>query len=152
MTASMIYLLGGSGFVGQAYQALLTRKGIPFRNLRRSEVDYSDPDLLVAALRKDRPEFLINAAGYTGKPNVDACELHKTECLFGNAVLPGLIAQACEAEPNVPVGTRLQSGCIYTGSRADGTGFSEDDAPELHFPPEQLLILQWHKSAGRGGR
>ena len=39
-------------------------------------------------------EFLINAAGYTGKPNVDACELHKADCLMGNAVLPGIIAQA----------------------------------------------------------
>ena len=37
----MIYLLGGSGYVGQAYQALLTRKGIPFRNLRRADVDYT---------------------------------------------------------------------------------------------------------------
>src|ERR1035438_8380588 len=38
----MIYLLGGSGYVGQAYQALLTRKGIPFRNLRRAELDRSE--------------------------------------------------------------------------------------------------------------
>ena len=34
----MIYLLGGSGYVGQAYQALLRRKGTPFSNLRRSEL------------------------------------------------------------------------------------------------------------------
>ena len=38
----MIYLLGGSGYVGAAYQALLARKGLPFRNLLRSEVDYAD--------------------------------------------------------------------------------------------------------------
>jgi dTDP-4-dehydrorhamnose reductase len=79
----MIYLLGGSGYVGQAYQALLTRKGIPFRNLRRADVDYTNPAVLRAALLRDKPAFLINAAGYTGKPNVDACELHKAECLFG---------------------------------------------------------------------
>ena len=88
----MIYLLGGSGYVGQAYQALLTRKGIPFRNLRRADLDYTDVAKLTAVLKADRPEFLINAAGYTGKPNVDACELHKAECLFGNAVVPGRIA------------------------------------------------------------
>ncbi len=40
LNPSMIYLLGGSGYVGQAYQALLTRKGIPFRNLRRAKVNY----------------------------------------------------------------------------------------------------------------
>ena len=45
----MIYLLGGSGYVGQAYQALLTRKNIPFKNLRRAEVDYTDVATLTAA-------------------------------------------------------------------------------------------------------
>ena len=97
----MIYLLGGSGYVGQAYQALLTQKGIPFRNLKRAEVNYADPATLTAALRADKPDFLINAAGYTGKPNVDACELHKAECLDGNAVLPGRIAEACAAALSV---------------------------------------------------
>jgi dTDP-4-dehydrorhamnose reductase len=127
----MIYLLGGSGYVGQAYQALLSRKGIPFRNLRRAEVDYTIPSVLKAALLKDKPTFLINAAGYTGKPNVDACELDKAECLFGNAVLPGRIAQACR-EANIPWG-HVSSGCIYNGSRSDGKGFTENDTPNFSF-------------------
>src|ERR1700730_14035566 len=125
----MIYLLGGSGYVGQAYQALFKRKGLAFRNLRRSECDYTDAGTLASVLRSDRPEFLINAAGYTGKPNVDACELHKAECLFGNAVLPGLIAQAC-AEAGVPWG-HVSSGCIYNGARPDGGGYREDDTPNF---------------------
>ncbi len=131
----MIYLLGGSGYVGQAYQELLRRKNIPHRSLRRSELDYSDPAVLTAALRADRPEFLINAAGYAGKPNVDACELHKAECLFGNAVLPGRIAAACEAA-GVPWG-HVSSGCIYNGLRPDGRGFTETDPPNFTFrhPP-----------------
>ena len=79
----MIYLLGGSGYVGQAYQKLLKSKGIPFKNLQRKEIDYTEVSTLVAALRADKPEFLINAAGYTGKPNVDACETDKANCLFG---------------------------------------------------------------------
>ncbi|HNC24304.1 MAG TPA: hypothetical protein PLU52_08870 [Opitutaceae bacterium] len=52
----MIYLLGGSGYVGQAYQALLTRKGVPFRNVRRADLDYSNLEVLTAALRRDHPE------------------------------------------------------------------------------------------------
>lgn len=142
----MIYLLGGSGYVGQAYQALLTRKGIPFRNLRRAELDYSDPALLAAALRRDRPEFLINAAGYTGKPNVDACELHKGECLMGNAVLPGRIAQAC-AEAGVPWG-HVSSGCIFTGARADGSGFTETDAPNFTFRQDNCSFYSGTKALG----
>ncbi|MCX6944525.1 MAG: sugar nucleotide-binding protein [Opitutales bacterium] len=142
----MIYLLGGSGYVGQAYQALLTRKGIPFRNLRRAELDYSDPSLLAAAPRRDRPEFLINAAGYTGKPNVDACELHKGECLMGNAVLPGRIAQAC-AEAGVPWG-HVSSGCIFTGARADGSGFTETDAPNFTFRQDNCSFYSGTKALG----
>jgi dTDP-4-dehydrorhamnose reductase len=142
----MIYLLGGSGYVGQAYQALLKKKGIPFRSLRRADVDYTNPDTLRDALRRDKPEFLINSAGYTGKPNVDACELHKTECLFGNGVLPGLIAQACTAA-GVPWG-HVSSGCIYTGSRPDGTGFTETDTPNFTFRQNNCSFYSGTKALG----
>ncbi len=127
----MIYLLGGSGYVGSAFQALFRLKGIRYRSLSRSELDYSDPALLRAALLGDRPEFLINAAGYTGKPNVDACELHKAECLDGNAVLPGAVARACE-EAGVPWG-HVSSGCIYSGDGPGPSGFTEQDEPNFTF-------------------
>jgi dTDP-4-dehydrorhamnose reductase len=142
----MIYLLGGSGYVGQSYQALLKRKGIPFRNLRRSDADYTNPGVLRAALKRDRPAFLINAAGYTGKPNVDACELHKAECLFGNAVLPGIIAEAC-AEAGVPWG-HVSSGCVYNGARPDGRGFTEDDAPNFSFRTNHCSFYSGCKALG----
>ena len=142
----MIYLLGGSGYVGQAYQALLTAKGIPFRNLRRAEVDYTDAAVLRAALLRDRPEFLINAAGYTGKPNVDACELHKAACLFGNGVFPGLVAQAC-TEAGVPWG-HVSSGCIFTGARPDGSGFSETDTPNFTFRTNNCSFYSGTKALG----
>jgi dTDP-4-dehydrorhamnose reductase len=142
----MIYLLGGSGYVGQAYQALLKRKGIPFRNLRRSELDYTNVDVLRAALERDRPEFLINSAGYTGKPNVDACELHKHECLLGNAVLPGVIAEACAAA-GVPWG-HVSSGCIFTGARPDGTGFREEDTPNFTFRTNNCSFYSGTKALG----
>src|SRR5258708_10366197 len=127
----MIYLLGGSGYVGSAYQALLQRKGLAFRNIRRAEFDYTNQAALTALLCREKPAFLINAAGYTGKPNVAACELHKSECLMGNAVLPGTVAQAC-TEADVPC-SHVSSGCIYTGARPDSTGFTETDAPHFTF-------------------
>lgn len=142
----MIFLLGGSGYVGAAYQALLQRKGIPFRNLRRADFDYTDPAALTALLREAKPDFLINAAGYTGKPNVDACELHKTECLFGNAVLPGRIAEACAAA-GVPWG-HVSSGCIYTGARPDGSGFTETDTPNFSFRTNNCSFYSGTKALG----
>ncbi len=142
----MIILLGGSGYVGQAYQQLLAQKGIPFRNLRRAELDYSDAPTLTAFLRETRPDFLINAAGYTGKPNVDACELHKAECLFGNAVLPGRVAEAC-ASAGVPWG-HVSSGCIFTGARPDGSGFTETDAPNFTFRRDNCSFYSGTKALG----
>jgi dTDP-4-dehydrorhamnose reductase len=142
----MIYLLGGSGYVGQAYQTLFTAKGIPFKNLRRADLDYTDVATLTAALRAGRPAFLINAAGYTGKPNVDACELDKTNCLFGNAILPGRIAEACAAA-GVPWG-HVSSGCIFTGKRPDGTGFTETDAPNFTFRQNNCSYYSGTKALG----
>lgn len=142
----MIYLLGGSGYVGTAYQVLLQRKGIPFRNLRRADFDYTNQAALTELLRREKPAFLINAAGYTGKPNVDACELHKADCVMGNVVLPGIIAQAC-TDAGVPWG-HVSSGCIYTGSRPDGAGFTEDDVPNFSFRTNNCSFYSGTKALG----
>jgi dTDP-4-dehydrorhamnose reductase len=142
----MIYLLGGSGYIGLAYQAMLRRRGLPFKVLCRYTLDYTNPSLLTNALRTDRPEFLINAAGYTGKPTVDVCEAHKAECLFSNAVLPGLIADACETA-GVPW-AHLSSGCIYSGTRADGHGFTEEDLPNFIFRAGRCSFYSGSKAMG----
>jgi dTDP-4-dehydrorhamnose reductase len=102
----------------------------------RAAADYTDPAVLRRLLRERRPEFLINAAGFTGKPNVDACEKARAETLFGNTVLPLRIAEAC-AESGIPWG-HVSSGCIYQGSkgtdaRGDAIGFREEDAPNFNF-------------------
>lgn len=142
----MIYLLGGSGYIGSVYQALFKQKGVRYRNLKRVEVDYGDVETLTAALRADKPSFLINAAGYTGKHNVDACELHKAECLEGNAVLPGKIAEACAAA-GVPWG-HVSSGIIYTGSRSDRSGFTETDSPNFTFRQNNCAFYSGAKALG----
>ncbi len=142
----MIFLLGGSGYVGTAYQALLTRKGLPFRNVRRADFDYTNQVALTGLLRREKPQFLINAAGYTGKPNVDACELHKPECLLGNAVLPGTIAAAC-ADAGVPWG-HVSSGCIYSGRNPAGAGFTETDTPNFTFRTNHCSFYSGTKALG----
>jgi dTDP-4-dehydrorhamnose reductase len=142
----MIYLIGGSGYVGSAFQELFLQKGICYRNLRRAEVDYGDVETLTAAIRAEKPSFIINAAGYTGKPNVDTCEVHKAECLEGNAVLPGKIAEACAAA-GVPWG-HVSSGCIYTGTRSDGSGFTETDSPNFTFRQNNCSFYSGSKALG----
>lgn len=142
----MIVLLGGSGYVGQAYQQLLQQLEIPYHSLARSEFDYTNPSLLTDFLSETKPEFLINSAGYTGKPNVDACETDKANCLFGNGVLPGFIRLACEAT-DTPWG-HVSSGCIYSGERPGGGGFKEEDAPNFCFRTNNCSFYSGTKALG----
>jgi dTDP-4-dehydrorhamnose reductase len=142
----MIVILGGNGFVGSALQRSCQRAGVEFRVVSRREVDYSSKPVLRAFLKDHRPEFVINAAGFTGKPNVDACELHKADCLAGNAVLPGVIRQVCEVL-QIPWG-HVSSGCIFTGSHNDGLGFTEDDPPNFSFRQDNCSFYSGTKALG----
>jgi dTDP-4-dehydrorhamnose reductase len=110
----MITLLGASGYIGQAFESDLKRRHWHFESLARKQVDYSRFDVLLNYLRERKPAFVINAAGYTGKPNVDACETARADTLQGNTLLPLTIAQACLAA-GIPFG-HVSSGCIYSGA------------------------------------
>jgi len=111
----MILLLGASGYVGHAFARELHRRRSSFIPLTRTALDYTNFDLLFDYVRKIRPEFIINAAGYTGKPNVDACEATREETLFANTLLPQTIARVCLLT-NTPWG-HISSGGIYTGAK-----------------------------------
>ena len=70
----MIFLLGASGYISQAFLAELQLRKADFLAISREQLDYTSFDVLSGFLRSRKPEFVINVAGYTGKPNVDACE------------------------------------------------------------------------------
>ena len=139
-------LLIGSGYVGSIFGACLEQARIPYQVWPRQDLDYTGLPELTNYLKEHRPEFLINCAGYTGKPNVDACELHKAECLFGNAVLPAIIQTACE-RAGVPWG-HISSGCIYNGAKPDGSGFTETDAPNFSFRQNHCSFYSGTKALG----
>ena len=111
----MILLLGASGYVGQAFSAELRRRRWSFIPLTRRAIDYTSFEILFDYIRKMRPEFVINAAGYAPNPNVDACESAREEVLCANALLPQTIARAC-LMTNTPWG-HVSSGSIYLGAK-----------------------------------
>ncbi|HSY74711.1 MAG TPA: sugar nucleotide-binding protein [Dongiaceae bacterium] len=129
----MILLLGASGYIGEAFAKELRRRKMDFIPLARKQVDYTRFDSLLGFLKTKKPAFLINAAGYTGKPNVDACEIDKAGTLGGNTLLPQTIAHACAAV-GIPWG-HVSSGCIFSGAKIieDGKTRTEKDLtkPEL---------------------
>ncbi len=81
-----------------------------------------------AELERVKPDTVVNCAGKTGRPNVDWCEDHKGETLFGNVTVPLILARACE-EMGVYM-VHIGSGCVYEGYN-DGKGFSEADQPNF---------------------
>ena len=134
------------------------KRKLDYRSLSRRNLDYTDFQTLLGALKKEKPDFVVNAAGFTGKPNVDACENQKGETVAGNVTLAQTVATACDVA-GIKLGF-VSSGCIYTGAkvkrecgswavedrlteplisellekRADRVlGFSEDDEPNFSF-------------------
>lgn len=72
-------------------------------------------------------KFIVNAAGFTGVPNVDACEIYKDECVQGNVLFPLELEKRADAIPIL----HISSGCVYTGYK-DG-GWTEEDPPNFTF-------------------
>ncbi len=139
-------LIGGNGYVGEAYQEVLEKRGISYKILSRSEIDYYNPSILKECLKSENPDFVINTAGYAGKPNVDACELDKANCMLGNAVLPGKIAEVCE-DLKMRWG-HVSSGCIYNGYKDDKSGYTEKDIPNFSFRTNNCSFYSGTKAMG----
>ncbi|HEY3761561.1 MAG TPA: sugar nucleotide-binding protein [Verrucomicrobiae bacterium] len=168
----MILLLGASGYIGEAFTRELQQRKREFVSLSRKQVDYTRFDALLEFLKAKKPEFVINSAGYTGKPNVDACELAKADTLAGNSLLPQTIAHAC-ATLNIPWG-HVSSGCIFSGAKIvqggkmrvekDMTkpemralvekspdkvqGFTETDTPNFSFRDQPCSFYSGSKALG----
>ena len=132
----MILILGANGWVGQRFSSYFQKHQLTFKAVAREQVDTSSSSNLRAWIKDVRPDFLVNAAGFTGKPNVDACESAKADTLAGNTVLPVRIGEIC-AELGIPWG-HVSSGCIYQGQRGGDNkgnilGFREEDEPNFTF-------------------
>ncbi|MFA5142343.1 MAG: sugar nucleotide-binding protein [Candidatus Woesearchaeota archaeon] len=96
-----------------------------------SQFRIEDQRTLEAYLDQEKPDVVINAAGKTGRPNIDWCETHKEETMFGNTVVPIILATACAKRGIYMV--HIGSGCMYDGY-PDGEGFTELDEPNFYGP------------------
>lgn len=118
----MIYLVGHRGYIGSAFTKALVAdcvRWMPFPSERIGGASFGD---MIKILREGRPSLVINAAGFTGKPNVDECERKKDETIEGNLLLPVILASAC-VELGIPWG-HVSSGCVYNGAKVEkGDGY-----------------------------
>ena len=79
-------------------------------------------------LETHNPDVVINAAGKTGRPNIDWCEENKEETIRANVTGPLIILDECRKKKIYWV--QLSSGCIYEGDKG-GEGFTEKDKPNF---------------------
>jgi dTDP-4-dehydrorhamnose reductase len=121
-----VLVFGSSGYIGSEFiKQLATQTHVVAAPLYNTLKSYRSIHDVINSLR---PDLVVNAAGYTGKPNVDACEADKGKCIHGNITFPLWIAQACDAV-GVPFG-HVSSGCIYNGYDKK---YTEEDAPDFSF-------------------
>jgi len=117
-----VVLFGAGGYLGHEFQKLYPEAVLP-------KVDIADAAAVATVLDKEKPDVVINAAGKTGRPNVDWCEDHKEETLRSNVQGPLVLLEECGKRGIYWV--HLGSGCIYQGDNG-GRGFAEGD-PANYF-------------------
>merc|ERR1712188_309339 len=80
-----------------------------------------------------KPEFVLNAAGVTGRPNVDWCESNKETTMRVNVIGTMSLADLCTAR-GIQC-TMFATGCIYEYDEAhalgSGVGFTEEEKPNF---------------------
>jgi 3,5-epimerase/4-reductase len=128
--ALQVYLVyGRTGWIGGLLGELLKASGASW--------SYGDARLenradVLEDIARVRPTHVLNAAGLTGRPNVDWCETHKTETVRANVIGCLNLADICES-----AGLHLTyygTGCIFTYDEAHpigGPGFKESDPPNF---------------------
>jgi 3,5-epimerase/4-reductase len=80
-----------------------------------------------------KPTHVLNAAGITGRPNIDWCEDHKPETMRTNVLGTLNLADLCYIR-DIHI-TVYATGCIFVYDEAhkegSGIGFTEEDTPNF---------------------
>jgi len=116
----MNVLILGKGFVGNALKKEMPDAFI----VSKQELNYFDEMTLISYLCEKRIKLVINCSGYTGNPNVDACENDKENCYKQNVELVRSLQRSCVGVKIIHV----SSGCIYDGYEKV---FTEEDTPNF---------------------
>lgn len=147
----MILLLGSSGYVGSAVKQTLTNINA---NFMCASVRYCfDKQQFERLLINNKIHVVINCAGYTGVPNIDACELqqNKQPCIESNAFLPPQVMNICN-ELHIKF-IHVSSGCIYNDYACEQAQmptviFKETDAPNFSFTTGKCSWYSGTKALG----
>lgn len=121
-------LIIGQGFVGSNLSNYFSKSDLDHFIINKALVNYTDKDEFFKYLKENKPKisYIINCSGYTGLPNVDACETNKQDCWNYNVNYPLNVLKVAD-QLEIPV-VHIGSGCVYTGYQKR---FTEEDAPNF---------------------
>jgi dTDP-4-dehydrorhamnose reductase len=108
-----LLITGATGTLGRAFARLCELRGLPYRLLRRNELDIADAASVRAALERWQPWALVNTAGYV---RVDDAEHDAERQWRENAIGPAVLAAECAR-----LGVRLltfSSDLVFDGGRS----------------------------------
>ncbi|CAL9099559.1 unnamed protein product [Musa textilis] len=123
-------IYGRTGWIGGLLGKICTKQGIPFEYGKGRLEERSQ---LILDIQSVKPTHVFNAAGVTGRPNVDWCESHKTETIRTNVVGTLTLADVCREHGLLMM--NYATGCIfeYDDAHPEGSGicFKEEDKPNF---------------------
>ncbi|KDP33460.1 hypothetical protein JCGZ_07031 [Jatropha curcas] len=139
-----LLIYGRTGWIGGLLGKLCENEGIKFEyGAGRLE----DRRSIMEDVMRVRPTHVFNAAGVTGRPNVDWCESHKTETIRTNVVGTLTLADVCR-ENNLLM-MNFATGCIFEYDKehpeGSGIGFKEEDKPNFtgsFYSKTKAMVIQ----------
>lgn len=130
MSNAVYLLFGKNGWIGGKLTALLKESGATFY---LADSRTQNRESVIAEIEKYKPTHILNAAGVTGRPNVDWCEDHRQETIRTNVI--GCLTMADLCEQYGIHHTLYATGCIFEYDdehTIGGKGFTEEDSPNFH--------------------
>lgn len=123
-------IYGRTGWIGGLLGKLCEAQGIEYvYGSGRLE----NRNSLESDIANINPTHVFNAAGVTGRPNVDWCETHKVETIRTNVVGTLTLADVCREKNLILI--NYATGCIFEYDSdhplGSGIGFKEEDKPNF---------------------
>lgn len=123
-------IYGRTGWIGGLLGKICEKQGIAYEY---GSGRLEERSTLVADIQKVKPTHVFNAAGVTGRPNVDWCEDHRTETIKTNVTGTLTLADVCRQ--NGLLMMNFATGCIFEYDaehpEGSGIGFKEEDIPNF---------------------
>tara|TARA_R100000963_G_C4616519_1_gene85299 strand:- start:22 stop:879 length:858 start_codon:yes stop_codon:yes gene_type:complete len=133
----------GNGYVGSnLYDRLQFQEGYDVNIERRKLLNYTDIKKLEQYIDQEKPDYVVNCSGFTGRPNVDEGELKQELCFELNTFAPLRISNLCKLKDINYI--HISSGCIYTGYDKQ---YTEEDEPNFGLFNEESSTYSKSKHA-----